>query len=95
MENGFLVKEVEVDSFLFSFGHDVEWDMVQEGEPRHFNCSLLVLKKSMNETVGMLLGNKLGSPIEVEKDDNGSCLGRFLRVQDWSYGTRLYSEGDS
>ncbi|PON89448.1 hypothetical protein TorRG33x02_147990 [Trema orientale] len=103
------IKKVEVDTFLFSFGHDVEWDMVLDGEPWHFSNNLLVLKKTeaicggvgwgdfsftkfwvqihgvpslgMNKAMGLLLGNKIGYVIEVEKDTNGSYLGRFLRVR--------------
>ncbi|PON92154.1 Zinc knuckle CX2CX4HX4C [Trema orientale] len=37
--------------------------------------------QGMSKAVAKLLGNQAGRFVEVEKDDNGSCLGRFLNVR--------------
>ncbi|PON36994.1 Zinc knuckle CX2CX4HX4C [Parasponia andersonii] len=37
--------------------------------------------QGMSKAVAKLLGNQAGRLVEVEKDENGSCLGRFLNVR--------------
>ncbi|PON88110.1 hypothetical protein TorRG33x02_161360 [Trema orientale] len=44
VEKGFEIICIDIDTFLFSFGYDVERERILHGEPWHFSKALIVMK---------------------------------------------------
>ncbi|PON40279.1 hypothetical protein PanWU01x14_298480 [Parasponia andersonii] len=80
IERGLSIREVDTDIFLFFFGHDAKRDQVLHAK---FWVQIygIPLSGMCEEEVGFLLGNKIGTTLEVEKDIDGNCWGKFLHVR--------------
>ncbi|PON41990.1 hypothetical protein PanWU01x14_285220 [Parasponia andersonii] len=77
-ERGLTIREMVIDTFLFSFSHDVERNRVLDDEPWHFDNARLVLKVVDSEA-DLGWGEFYFSNSKGMKNEIGGILGNVAR----------------